>query len=96
MKEDNAVLDFVCWSRTASRLAHVPEQGLKMVTTGRLTTYPGRSSYQFGIESLEPAGPGALMVANSWRPWAFLTQSARRRFPETEDSAPSTIRPVTP
>ena len=62
MKEDNAVLDCVCWSRTASRLAHAPEQGLEMVATGRLTTYPGRSSYQLVIESLEPAGLGALMV----------------------------------
>lgn len=62
MKEDKAVLDCVCWSRTANRLAHRPEQGLEMVATGKLTTYPGRSSYQLIIESLEPAGLGALMV----------------------------------
>ena len=62
MKEDKAVLDCVCWSRTANRLAHRPEQGLEMVATGKLTTYPGRSSYQLIIENLEPAGLGALMV----------------------------------
>ncbi len=62
MKEDKAVLDCVCWSRTANRLTHRPEQGLEMVATGRLTTYAGRSSYQLIIESLEPAGLGALMV----------------------------------
>jgi len=62
MKEENAVLDCVCWRNTVNRLTHMPEQGLEMVATGRLTTYPGRSSYQLVIESIEPAGVGALMA----------------------------------
>ncbi len=62
LKEDNAVLDCVCWRAAANRLKHAPEQGLEMVATGRLTTYPGRSNYQLVVESLEPAGLGALMV----------------------------------
>ena len=62
MKEGSAVLDCVCWSGTARRLGHRPEQGLEIVATGRLTTYAGRSSYQLIIESVEPAGLGALMV----------------------------------
>ena len=39
-----------------------PEEGLEVVATGRLTTYPGRSKYQIVIETLEPAGVGALMA----------------------------------
>ena len=39
-----------------------PEEGLEVVVTGRLTTYPGRSNYQIVIETLEPAGLGALMA----------------------------------
>ena len=62
MKEENAVLDCVCWKATVNRLAHRPEQGLEMIATGRLTTYPGRSSYQLIIEHIEPAGVGALMA----------------------------------
>ncbi|MBC6441088.1 MAG: exodeoxyribonuclease VII large subunit [Rhodospirillales bacterium] len=62
MKEENAVLDCVCWRNTVNCLTHMPEQGLEMVATGRLTTYPGRSSYQLVIESIEPAGIGALMA----------------------------------
>ena len=62
MKEENAVLDCVCWKATVNRLAHRPEQGLEMIATGRLTTYPGRSSYQLVIEHIEPAGVGALMA----------------------------------
>ncbi|MBN34385.1 MAG: exodeoxyribonuclease VII large subunit [Rhodospirillaceae bacterium] len=62
MKEENAVLDCVAWRNTVNRLTHMPEQGLEMVATGRLTTYPGRSSYQLVIENIEPAGVGALMA----------------------------------
>ncbi|MEM7121396.1 MAG: exodeoxyribonuclease VII large subunit [Pseudomonadota bacterium] len=62
LKDDKAVLDSVCWRNTANQLRHRPEQGLEMVATGRLTTYAGRSSYQLIIESIEPAGVGALMA----------------------------------
>ena len=62
MKDDNAVLDCVAWRGTVNRFTHMPEQGLEMVATGRMTTYPGRSAYQLIIESIEPAGVGALMA----------------------------------
>ena len=62
LKDDKAVLDGVCWRGTASRLAFRPEDGLEVVCTGKLTTYPGRSRYQLVIEHMEPAGAGALMA----------------------------------
>jgi exodeoxyribonuclease VII large subunit len=61
LKDADAVLDGVCWRGTAQRLSIVPEDGLEVVATGRLTTYPGRSKYQIVIESLELAGEGALL-----------------------------------
>jgi exodeoxyribonuclease VII large subunit len=39
-----------------------PEEGLEVIVTGRLTTYPGQSKYQIVVETLEPAGLGALMA----------------------------------
>src|SRR5438874_10660695 len=39
-----------------------PEEGMEVIVTGKLTTYPNRSSYQIIIETLEPAGLGALMA----------------------------------
>src|SRR5204862_6726188 len=49
--------------RTAfARLRIKPEEGLEVVVTGRLTTYPGQSKYQIVVDTLEPAGLGALMV----------------------------------
>ncbi len=61
MKDANAVLDAVCWKGTVSRLTVRPEEGMEVVCTGRLTTYPGRSNYQLVIETMELAGQGALL-----------------------------------
>ncbi|HTZ35437.1 MAG TPA: exodeoxyribonuclease VII large subunit, partial [Stellaceae bacterium] len=61
LKDADAVLDAVCWRTTAIRLAVKPEDGMEVVATGRLTTYPGRSKYQLVVDSLELAGRGALL-----------------------------------
>jgi exodeoxyribonuclease VII large subunit len=59
LKDADAVLDGVCWRTT--RLSLKPEDGMEVVCTGRLTTYPGRSRYQLVVESMELAGVGALL-----------------------------------
>jgi exodeoxyribonuclease VII large subunit len=61
LKDADAVIDGVCWRSTALRLALKPEDGMEVVVTGRLTTFPGRSKYQLVIESMELAGIGALL-----------------------------------
>lgn len=61
LKDDLAVLDAICWKGTVSRLNIRPEEGLEVICTGKLTTYPGRSNYQMIIESMELAGQGALL-----------------------------------
>ncbi|MDD3443904.1 MAG: exodeoxyribonuclease VII large subunit [Zavarzinia sp.] len=62
LKDADAVLDGVAWRNVAGRLKFRPEDGLEVVVTGRITTYPGRSKYQIVAESIEPAGVGALMA----------------------------------
>jgi exodeoxyribonuclease VII large subunit len=61
LKDADAVLDAVCWRMTAIRLAIKPEDGMEVVCSGRLTTYPGRSKYQLIVDSIELAGIGALL-----------------------------------
>ena len=61
LKDEKAVLDAVCWRGLAGRLAINPEDGMEVIATGRVTSYPGRSKYQIVIESLELAGEGALL-----------------------------------
>lgn len=62
LKDERAVLAGVIWKGNAARLAIQPEEGMEVVATGRLTTFPGQSRYQIVIESLKPAGEGALMA----------------------------------
>jgi len=62
LKDDNALIDMVMWKGQAARLAFRPEDGIEVIATGKLTTYPGRSKYQLVVESLEVAGEGALML----------------------------------
>ncbi len=62
LKDEDAVLDSVCWRGVAGRLAFQPEDGLEVVVTGKVTTYAGRSKYQIMVETMEPAGAGALMA----------------------------------
>ncbi len=61
LKDDKAVLDGVMWKGNAGRLPFQPEDGIEVVVSGKLTTYPGRSKYQVVIEKMELAGEGALM-----------------------------------
>ncbi|CAN5271686.1 exodeoxyribonuclease VII large subunit [soil metagenome] len=62
LKDDAAVIDGVMWKGSAGRLAFRPEDGIEVIVTGKLTTYPGRSKYQIVIERMELAGEGALMA----------------------------------
>jgi len=62
LKDDRACLDAVIWKGSAGALRFRPEDGLEVVATGRLTTYPGRSRYQVVVDGLELAGAGALMA----------------------------------
>ena len=61
LKDDTSVLSAVCWRGVTARIPTTPEDGMEVIVTGKLTTYGARSSYQIVIDSLEPAGEGALL-----------------------------------
>ncbi len=62
LKDEGARIDAVIWKGVFGKLRVKPEEGLEVIVTGRITTYPGRSNYQIVIETLEPSGLGALMA----------------------------------
>ena len=62
LKDDRARIEAVIWKGTMSRLKFRPEEGMEVIASGRLTTYPGSSKYQIVIDNIEPAGVGALMA----------------------------------
>ena len=62
LKDADACIDAVIWRSSFARLRFKPQEGLEVIATGKVTTFPGRSKYQIVVESLEPAGVGALMA----------------------------------
>jgi exodeoxyribonuclease VII large subunit len=62
LKDDKAKIDAVIWRTTVQGLRFKPAEGLEVIATGRITSYPGKSTYQIVIDALEPAGIGALMA----------------------------------
>src|SRR6266571_3276867 len=62
LKDDSAKIEAVIWKGVHARMRFKPQEGLEVIATGKLTTYPGSSKYQIVIEAIEPAGVGALMA----------------------------------
>src|SRR4051794_13181299 len=62
LKDESARIEAVIWRTTHARMRFKPQEGLEVIATGKLTTYPGSSKYQIVIEAIEPAGVGALMA----------------------------------
>ncbi|MDC0738201.1 exodeoxyribonuclease VII large subunit [Cognatishimia sp. SS12] len=62
LKDEKSVISGVMWKGVASKLAMRPEEGMEVVAIGRITTFGGQSKYQIVIESMKPAGVGALMA----------------------------------
>ncbi len=62
LKDDRAVINSIIWKGAMARLAMRPEEGMEVIATGKMSTYPGRSNYQLVIDRMELAGEGALMA----------------------------------
>ncbi|MDB5596562.1 MAG: xseA [Hyphomicrobiales bacterium] len=62
LKDAGARIDAVMWKGTFAKLRIRPEEGMEVIATGKITTYPGKSAYQIVVDTIEPAGVGALMA----------------------------------
>jgi exodeoxyribonuclease VII large subunit len=62
LKDDRSKIEAVIWKGNFSRLRIKPDEGMEVIATGKISSFPGSSKYQIVIEALEPAGIGALMV----------------------------------
>ena len=76
LKDQGARIDAVIWKGVFSRMRIRPEEGMEVIATGKITTFPGKSAYQIIVEAMEPAGVGALMALLEAR-----RRQARRRGP---------------
>ncbi len=71
LKDDKSKIEAVIWKGVFGRLRFKPEEGMEVIAQGKITTFPGSSKYQIVIETLEPAGAGALMA---------MLEERKRRF----------------
>ncbi|MFC3182593.1 exodeoxyribonuclease VII large subunit [Cypionkella sinensis] len=62
LKDDRASLDAVSWKGQVAKMQVRPEEGMEVIATGRMTTFPGQSKYQLIVDDVAPAGAGALMA----------------------------------
>src|SRR6195952_1539182 len=74
LKDDQASIDAVVWKTSWPRLRFKPEEGMEVIATGRLTTFPRSSKYQIVIDNIEPAGAGGLMALLGERRKKFLAR----------------------
>ncbi len=81
LKDATARIDAVIWRTSFARMRVKPEEGLEVVATGKITSFPAKSTYQIVIESLEPAGVGALMALLETRRLKLAAERRLRREP---------------
>lgn len=86
LKDDKSKIEAVIWRGVMGKLRFRPEEGMEVIAQGRVTTYPNSSKYQIVIESLEPAGAGALMALLEERKRKFAAEGLfeegrKRRLP---------------
>ena len=62
LKDEKSKIDAVVWRGVWGKLKFKPDEGMEVIATGKISSFPGSSKYQIVIEAMEPAGVGALMA----------------------------------
>jgi exodeoxyribonuclease VII large subunit len=62
VKDDRNVLACTTWKGQVAGLSVVPEEGLEVIVTGRLTAFGAQSKYNMNVDDVAVAGQGALMA----------------------------------
>ncbi len=62
LKDERSVIAAISWKGQVAKMQVRPEEGMEVIATGRMTTFPGQSKYQLIVEDVAPAGAGALMA----------------------------------
>ena len=96
LKDDRSVIAAISWKGQVAKMQTRPEEGMEVIATGRMTTFPGQSKYQLIVDDVAPAGAGALMAMLEKRKAALsaegLFDPARKK---TIPYLPTTIGVIT-
>ncbi len=86
LKDDRSVIAAISWKGQVAKMQVRPEEGMEVIATGRMTTFPGQSKYQLIVDDVAPAGAGALMAMLEKRKAALAAEGLfdagrKRRLP---------------
>lgn len=74
LKDENSVINAVCWKGNFKNISFRPEDGMEVIVSGNITSFPGRSNYQINVKSFEIAGVGELLKKLEERKRKFKAQ----------------------
>lgn len=63
LKDDNAQINCTMWKSLNTNVFFTPQDGMKVLITGKVSVYTPRGSYQIDARSMKPAGLGELHMA---------------------------------
>ncbi|MFI5237950.1 MAG: exodeoxyribonuclease VII large subunit, partial [Ignavibacteriales bacterium] len=63
IKDSDAMISCTMWKGFNQYVFFTPQDGMKIIISGKITVYPPRGSYQLDVRSMKPAGMGELQEA---------------------------------
>lgn len=63
LKDENAKISAIMFKSAFAKVKFQPEEGMRVIVSGRISLYPGNGSYQIYVDSMQPDGVGALYQA---------------------------------
>ncbi|MBZ0199117.1 MAG: exodeoxyribonuclease VII large subunit, partial [Ignavibacteriaceae bacterium] len=63
LKDSDATINCTMWRGINNYVFFTPQDGMKVIVSGRITVYPPRGAYQIDVRSMKPAGVGELQAA---------------------------------
>lgn len=63
LKDADAQISCTMWKGLNNYVFFTPQDGMKVIVSGKITVYPPRGSYQIDVKSMQPAGVGELQLA---------------------------------
>lgn len=63
LKDEGSLIRAVMFRSAASKLPFIPENGMKIIAHGRVTSFVRDGQYQLYADAMEPDGVGALYIA---------------------------------
>ncbi|WP_444965275.1 exodeoxyribonuclease VII large subunit [Pediococcus pentosaceus] len=63
LKDENAKISAIMFKSAFAKVKFQPEEGMRVIVSGRISLYPGNGSYQIYVDNMQPDGVGALYQA---------------------------------